>query len=224
MKKELINNMKRAAARKAVDYLGSDIILGVGSGSTVGFFIEELEFVKHKIKGAVASSLDTKRRLLELGIDVFDLNSVNGIDVYVDGADEINKHLQMIKGGGAALTREKICASAANKFICIADRTKYVDVLGKFDLPIEVLEVSRSFVAREIIKIGGIPIYRQHVVTDNGNQIIDIKGLEMLDPLALEFKLNNIAGVVENGIFANRKADLLLLAKDKNDVTEIYTS
>ena len=208
------NTLKQEAAESALKYVEYDTIVGVGSGTTVGFFIDALASMKHKIKGAVSASDVSSAHLRKNGIEVFDLNSVSDIPFYIDGADEINHHLQMIKGGGAALTREKIVAAVAKKFVCIADISKKVDVLGKFPLPIEVIPMARSYVAREIVKLGGDPDYRQGVITDNGNIILDVYNLKITDPVALEIKLNNIAGIVTNGLFAQRRADILLLATD----------
>ena len=185
------NTLKKQVAEAALEYVKFDSIVGVGSGTTVGCFIDALATVKNKIKGAVAASEESTERLRNNRIEVFDLNSVNEIHFYIDGADEINPHLQMIKGGGAALTREKITAAVAKKFVCIVDSSKQVDVLGKFPLPIEVIPTARSYVAREIVKIGGDPDYRQGVVTDNGNVILDIYNLKILDPVELETKLND---------------------------------
>lgn len=212
------NAIKQAAARAAVQYVVPDVILGVGTGSTVNYFIDELAAIKNKILGAVATSKETETRLKKLGIDVVDLNSVNSLPVYIDGADEINPQLQMIKGGGAALTREKITAAVATKFICIADNTKNVKILGTFPLPIEVIPMARSYVARELVKLGGSPVYREGVITDNGNQILDVWNLQILEPIKLEQTLNNISGIVTNGLFALRPADLLLLATGENTV------
>lgn len=206
--------LKKAAAKAALDYIEHGMVIGVGSGSTVHYFIEELKSVKGKIEAAVASSLETEKRLKALSIPVWDLNSVNELAIYVDGADEINSANQMIKGGGGALTREKIVAAVAKKFICITDQTKKVDLLGGFPVAIEVIPMARSYVAREMVKLGGDPVYRQGFVTDNGNVILDIHNLKILDPGAMEEKINNIVGVVSNGIFARRAADILLLATD----------
>ncbi|MDH5600989.1 MAG: ribose-5-phosphate isomerase RpiA, partial [Gammaproteobacteria bacterium] len=187
-------------------------IVGVGTGSTANFFIDELATIKHKIEGTVASSEASAERLKGHGIEVFDLNSVSEISVYVDGADESNKYLHLIKGGGGALTREKIVAAASDKFVCIADESKLVDVMGKFPLPIEVIPMARSLVAREIIKkIGGEPVLREGFTTDNGNIILDVHNLEIMEPTKMEQILNNITGVVTNGLFAIRPADVLLL-------------
>ena len=186
-------------------------IIGVGTGSTANFFIEELAKVKHKIDGAVASSEATALRLRNHGIEVFDLNSVDRLDIYVDGADEITEHMHMIKGGGGALTREKIVAAVAKQFICICDETKLVPVLGKFPLPVEVLPMAKSHVARELMKLGGQPQLRDFK-TDNGNIILDVHGLSIVDPVAMEAQINQIVGVVTNGLFAARPANVLLLA------------
>ncbi len=204
------NQKKRAAAEAALEFVERDSIVGVGTGSTVNFFIDALESKKDDIAGAVSSSDASTQRLQKLGIEVFDLNSVNVLDIYVDGADEITEHKHMIKGGGAALTREKIVAAVAKTFICIIDDTKHVPILGKFPLPVEVIPMARSYVAREIVKLGGDPAYRQGVVTDNGNVILDVHNLEILNPIELEKILNNIVGVVTNGLFANRCADFVL--------------
>lgn len=204
------DELKQQVARAAVEYVKGGII-GVGTGSTANFFIEELAKVKHKIDGAVASSEATAQRLRAHGIEVFDLNSVDGMDIYVDGADEITEHMHMIKGGGGALTREKIVAAVAKQFICICDESKYVPVLGKFPLPVEVLPMAKSYVARELVKLGGQPALRDFK-TDNGNVIIDVHGLIITDPIAMETKINQIVGVVTNGLFAARPANILLLA------------
>lgn len=205
--------LKKKAAQAALAYLkGWDIVLGVGSGSTVNCFIDALISVKSHIEVAVASSEETARRLKALNIPVVSLNDVGHIDVYVDGADEINAHLQMIKGGGAALTREKIVAQAAKQFVCIADQSKLVDCLGKFPLPVEVIPMARSAVARAIRQLGGAPAYREGVVTDNGNVILDVYGLTITNAVELEKQLNNIPGIVTNGIFAIKPANILLLA------------
>lgn len=206
------NELKQQAAHAALAYVEFDSVLGIGSGTTVDFFIDELANIKHKIKGAVAASKASSEHLRHLGINVLDLNNVSDIPVYIDGADEINLHLQMIKGGGGALTGEKILAAVAKRFICIADNSKKVDVLGEFPVPIEVVPMARSYVAREIVKLGGNPNYRQGVVTDNGNVILDVYHLNILDAVKLEMQLNNIAGVVTNGLFAHRPANVLLLA------------
>jgi len=209
------DELKRAVARAAFEHVESllenDTIVGVGTGSTANFFIEELGKISHKLNGTVASSDESARRLQEHNIPVFDLNSVGEVSVYVDGADETNDHLQLIKGGGGALTREKIIAAASKEFVCIADDSKLVKTLGKFPLPVEVIPMARSYVARQIVKLGGDPVYRESCVTDNSNNILDIFNLEILDPMKLEYDLNQITGVVANGLFANRRADRLLL-------------
>ncbi|MBN1684713.1 MAG: ribose-5-phosphate isomerase RpiA [Gammaproteobacteria bacterium] len=207
----LKDQMKQNAARAALDFIVPGTVIGIGSGSTVNFFIENLASRKDSIKGAISSSKESSRRLEALGIAVLDLNGVDEIPIYVDGADEINEHFQMIKGGGGALTSEKIVASVAKKFVCIADRAKSVKLLGKFPVAIEVIPMARSYVAREVVKLGGMPVYRQGFVTDHGNVILDVHYLNLLDPPKLEAALNNIAGVVENGIFAKRCADVLIL-------------
>jgi len=215
------DEMKKAAAIKALEFIENDTIVGVGTGSTVNFFIDALASMKDKITGAVSSSEESTKRLKAHGIEVFDLNSVDVLDVYIDGADEITQHMAMIKGGGAALTREKIVAAVAKKFICIADNSKQVKVLGNFPLPVEVIPMARSYVARELVKLGGDPVYRQGVITDNGNVILDVYNLEILDPKALETQINAIVGVVTNGLFALRGADILVLgSKDGIQVTQ----
>lgn len=205
------DEQKRAVAQAAIQYIPVGSVVGVGTGSTANYFIEELAKIKHKIEGAVASSEATAQRLKGHGIEVIDLNSVNVLPVYVDGTDEVTEHLAMIKGGGGALTREKIVAAVAKKFICIADQSKLVKILGKFPLPVEVIPMARSYVAREITRLGGQPALRQGVITDNGNVILDIYGLQILNPVELETTLNHITGVVTNGLFARRGADVLLL-------------
>jgi ribose 5-phosphate isomerase A len=208
------DDKKKSAAEAAIKYIEPNSIVGVGTGSTVVHFINALASIKHDIAGAVSSSDDSTKRLKALGIEVFDLNSVNKLDVYVDGADEITEHKHMIKGGGAALTREKIIAAVANKFICIIDDSKQVPVLGNFPLPIEVIPMARSYVAREIVKLDCDPEYREGVVTDNGNVILDIHNLKILNPVELERQLNAIVGVVTNGLFAHRGADVVLVGTD----------
>ena len=212
------DELKQAVARAAFEHVESlledDTIIGVGTGSTANFFIEELGKISHKLNGTVASSDESARRLQKHNIPVFDLNSVGEVSVYVDGADETNNHLQLIKGGGGALTREKIIAAASEEFVCIADDSKLVKTLGKFPLPVEVIPMARSYVARQIVKLGGDPVYRENCVTDNSNHILDIFNLEILDPRKLEYDLNQITGVVANGLFANRRADRLLLGTD----------
>jgi ribose 5-phosphate isomerase A len=206
------DELKELVAREALKYV-QDAIVGVGSGSTVFKFIDALATIKHKIDGAVAASEASAERLKKHGIRVFDLNSVNELPVYIDGADEINEHLHMIKGGGGALTREKITAAVARKFVCICDASKLVPVLGRFPLPVEVIPMARSYVGREIVKMGGQPQLRENFTTDNGNVILDCHNLELLNPVRVEGDLNQIAGVVTNGIFARRPADVLLLAE-----------
>ena len=205
------DEQKRAAAQAAIQYVPAGCVVGVGTGSTANHFIDELAKIKHKIEGAVASSGATAQRLKGHGIEVIDLNSVDVLPVYIDGTDEITEHLAMIKGGGGALTREKIVAAVAKKFICIADQSKLVKVLGKFPLPVEVIPMARSYVAREITRLGGQPVLRQGFTTDNGNIILDVHGLQILNPVELETTLNHITGVVTNGLFAKRGADVLLL-------------
>ncbi len=203
--------LKRAVAEAAIAYVQPGEILGVGTGSTANAFIDALSSVKGRVKAAVASSESTRQRLQAIGIEVVDLNQVDRISVYVDGADEITPALAMIKGGGGALTREKIVAALADKFICIADASKWVTTLGTFPLPIEVIPMARSMIARELVKMGGSPVYRTGFVTDNGNVILDTYGLHISDPIELEQRLNNLTGVVTNGLFAARPADVLLL-------------
>jgi len=205
------DEMKKAVARAALEYVKADTIVGVGTGSTANHFIDFLAEVKHKIKGTVASSEASAARLRKHGIEVFDLNEVSDIAVYVDGADETNHHRHLVKGGGGALTREKIVAAASRQFVCIVDQTKVVDVLGKFPLPVEVIPMARSYVARQLVKLGGRPVLRDGFTTDNGNVILDVHDLKILNPVELEGKLNNIVGVVTNGLFAIRPADVLLL-------------
>jgi ribose 5-phosphate isomerase A len=206
---------KNAAAQAAMQYIEDDMIVGVGTGSTVNFFIDMLAQMKHRIEGAVASSDATAQRLKGHGIPTLDLNSVNELHVYVDGADEATRHLHLIKGGGGALTREKIVAAVSRQFVCIIDDSKLVDILGAFPLPVEVIPMARSYVAREIVKLGGQPMLREGFTTDNGNVILDVQNLKILDPVELEGKFNGITGVVSNGIFARRPADILLVADDK---------
>ena len=209
------DNLKKAAARQAFEYVESllenDSIVGIGTGSTANFFIKELGAIAQKIEGTVASSEESAKRLKELNIPVFDLNSVGEVFVYVDGADESNEYLQLIKGGGAALTREKIIAAAATEFLCIADESKLVSILGTFPLPVEVIPMARSYVGRQIVKLGGDQVFRENCVTDNGNHILDIFNLEILDPRKLENELNQITGLVTSGLFAKRPADRLFL-------------
>jgi ribose 5-phosphate isomerase A len=207
------DELKRRVAEAALKYT-QDGVIGVGSGSTVNAFIDCLATIKHKIDGAVAASEASAERLKKHGIRVFDLNSVDDLAVYVDGADEVTEHLYMIKGGGGALTREKIVAAVAKKFVCICDASKLVPVLGRFPLPLEVIPMARSYVGREMLRRGCQPVLRENTKTDNGNLILDCHGLTLLDPPALEAELNNIAGVVSNGIFARRPADVLLLGRE----------
>jgi ribose 5-phosphate isomerase A len=206
------DQLKQQAAHQALDYVETGSIVGVGTGSTVNFFIDALATIKHKIEGAVSSSEASTKRLRAHGIDVLDLNGVGTLPVYIDGADETNAHLQLIKGGGGALTREKIIAHLAKTFVCVADETKLVPRLGKFPLPIEVIPMARSMIAREIVKRGGQPVYRDGYVTDNGNQILDIHNMDIMEPAKLEADLNNIPGIVTVGLFALRPADILILA------------
>ncbi|MFP4611545.1 MAG: ribose-5-phosphate isomerase RpiA [Thiohalophilus sp.] len=205
------DELKQLVAQAAIEYVVPGTIIGVGTGSTANLFIDELARIKGKIDGTVASSVASAERLKGHGIPVYDLNAVDGISVYVDGADEANEHLQLIKGGGGALTREKIVAAASEKFVCIADESKLVGVLGAFPLPVEVIPMARSLVARQIVKLGGEPVLRQDFTTDNGNIILDVHNLEIMEAVKLEQTLNNIAGVVTNGLFAMRPADVLLL-------------
>jgi ribose 5-phosphate isomerase A len=205
---------KQAVAAAAMDYIQDDMIVGVGTGSTVNFFIDSLAEVKHRIEGAVASSEATAQRLRERHIPVLDLNSVAELPVYVDGADEATRHLHLIKGGGGALTREKITAAVSRQFVCIVDDSKLVDVLGGFPLPVEVIPMARSYVARQLVKLGGQPELRKDFVTDNGGVILDVHNLKILDPVELEGRLNDITGVVSNGLFARRPADILLVADE----------
>ncbi|AXS80896.1 ribose-5-phosphate isomerase RpiA [Dechloromonas sp. HYN0024] len=209
------DELKQAVAQAAADYVAKTApagsIIGVGTGSTANFFIDALAPLKDQYKGAVASSEATRKRLEGHGITVFDLNDVTDIPVYVDGADEIDAGLNMIKGGGGALTREKIVAAVAREFVCICDGSKLVDTMGKFPLPVEVIPMSRAYVARELTKLGGTPVLRDGFVTDNGNLILDVKGLSITDPKGLEAQINQITGVVTNGLFAVRPANLLLL-------------
>lgn len=209
------DQLKQAVARAAVEYitpmLEADTIVGVGTGSTANYFIDFLAETKGLFDGTVASSEASAERLKSHGIPVYDLNAVDGIRVYVDGADETNPLLQLIKGGGAALTREKIVAACSEEFVCIADESKWVEVLGNFPLPVEVIPMARSYVAREIVKLGGDPVYREGVTTDNGNVILDVHNMQIATPLQLEAAINNITGVVTNGLFAARPADILLL-------------
>ena len=206
------DELKKAVAKAAIAHVPEDCIVGVGTGSTANFFIAELAGIKGRLQGAVASSEATAARLKAAGIRVFELNAVDDLPVYVDGADEVTRHLHMIKGGGGALTREKIVAAVARKFVCIADESKLKDVLGAYPLPVEVIPMARSHVARELVKLGGLPELRQGFTTDNGNIILDVRGLAIVNPVTLEGEINQIVGVVANGLFARRGADVLLLA------------
>lgn len=208
------DEMKQAAARAALDYVEAGSIIGVGTGSTANHFIDALAKVKARIEGAVASSNATAERLKQAGIRVLELNDTGELPLYVDGADEATRHLHLIKGGGGALTREKIIAAASRKFVCIADQSKLVDVLGRFPLPVEVIPMARSYVARQLVKLGGQPVWRQGFVTDNGNVILDVHHLKILNPVELEERLDHVAGVVTNGLFARRPADVLLLGTE----------
>ena len=205
------DEMKQAVARAALEHVVVDTIIGIGTGSTANFFIDALAEIKGKIKGTVASSEASAARLRGHGVPVFDLNSVDEMSVYIDGADETNRYAHLVKGGGGALTREKIVAAVAKKFVCIVDESKVVDVLGAFPLPVEVIPMARSYVARELVKLGGEPVYREGFVTDNGNVILDVHNLRIMNPVELEQKLNNITGVVTNGLFALRPADVVLV-------------
>lgn len=207
------NELKQKAALAALEYVREQEVIGVGTGSTVNFFIDALSAIRADLRGAVSSSEASSRRLREIGIPVLDLNEVNGVPVYVDGADEANNLRELIKGGGGALTREKIIAAASEKFVCIVDQSKMVTALGAFPLPIEVIPMARSYVAREIVRLGGRPGLREGFISDNGNQILDVRGLDCSRPVALEQRINNIAGVVTVGLFAQRPADVLLVAQ-----------
>lgn len=209
------DEIKQAVAKAALEYVQAGTVIGVGTGSTANFFIDALATIKHKIEGAVASSVATANRLKGHGILVLELNETGDLPLYVDGADEATQHLHLIKGGGGALTREKIVAAASKKFVCIADESKLVGVLGEFPLPIEVIPMARSFVARQLVKLGGTPVLRENFTTDNGNVILDVRGLQILEPAKLEATLNNIPGIVTNGLFAIRPADVLLLGSEK---------
>lgn len=213
------DELKKAAAWAALKYVEKGSIVGVGTGSTVNHFIDALGSVCEDIKGAVSSSIESTKRLEALGIEVFDLNSVAQLDIYVDGADEIDGNNNMIKGGGAALTREKVVSAVAKKFVCIIDDTKSVKVLGDFPLPVEVIPMARSYVGRELVKLGGDPVYREGVVTDNGNMILDVYNMQITDPKALEIAINAIAGVVTNGLFATRGADIVLTGTQNGVIT-----
>lgn len=207
--------LKQKAAQKAIEWVQPNTIVGVGTGSTVAFFIEELAKMKHDIEGAVSSSEDSTAKLKAAGIPVYELNAVGDIPLYVDGADEVNELKQLIKGGGAALTREKVIAGAAKQFVCIVDSSKEVEVLGKFPLPVEVIPMARSFVARKIAKMGYQPMWRDGVITDNGNEIIDVHHMQIAEPHKMETTLNEIPGVVTVGLFAHRKADVVIVAGEE---------
>ena len=206
------DELKKASAEAALEYVESGMIVGVGTGSTANYFIDGLARIKGKLEGTVASSEASADRLRGNGIPVLDLNSAGDLQLYVDGADETTRHLHLIKGGGGALTREKIVAAASDKFVCIADDSKLVDVLGAFPLPIEVIPMARSYVARQIVKLGGQPVLREGFTTDNGNVILDVQNMKILDPVELETALDHITGVVTNGLFARRGADVFLMA------------
>ncbi|MDF2154102.1 ribose-5-phosphate isomerase RpiA [Vibrio sp. CAU 1672] len=214
------DEMKKAAGWAALKYVEKGSIVGVGTGSTVNHFIDALGSIKDDIKGAVSSSIASTERLQELGIEVYECNDVAKLDVYVDGADEINPTREMIKGGGAALTREKIVAAISDKFVCIIDDTKLVDVLGQYPLPVEVIPMARSYVARELVKLGGDPAYREGVITDNGNVILDVHNLRITNPKELEDKINGITGVVTVGLFAHRGADVVITGTPEGAVIE----
>ncbi|MCI4236095.1 ribose-5-phosphate isomerase RpiA [Dickeya dianthicola] len=205
------DELKKAVGWAALDYVRPGTIVGVGTGSTAAHFIDALGSIKHQIDGAVSSSDASTAKLKSLGIPVFDCNDVDVLDIYVDGADEINPYMQMIKGGGAALTREKIVAAIARQFVCIVDASKQVDVLGRFPLPVEVIPMARAYVARELVKLGGQPVYRDGVITDNGNIILDVHNMDLSDAAAMENRINSLAGVVTVGLFANRGADVALV-------------
>jgi len=208
------DEQKHLVAREAIRYVVDDAYIGVGSGSTANFFIDELAKIKHRIKGTVASSIKTAERLKGHGIPVLELTAIDMLPVYIDGADEVTEHGAMIKGGGGALTREKIVAAVARKFVCIVDQSKLVGVLGKYPLPVEVIPMARGYVAHELVKLGGQPTLREHFLTDNGNIILDVEELRILNPADLEAKINNIAGTVTNGLFARRGADVILIGTD----------
>jgi len=204
-------NGKLAAARAALQFIEEEMIVGIGTGSTVNHLIDEIASRRLRLRGAVSSSEASTARLRAAGIEVLDLNRTGDLELYIDGADETDAHRRLIKGGGAALTREKIVAAASRRFVCIVDESKQVDVLGRFPLPVEVIPMARSYVARQLVKLGGQPVWRENVLTDNGNQILDVHGLRILDPPALESAINDIAGVVTVGLFAKRAADVVLI-------------
>jgi ribose 5-phosphate isomerase A len=205
---------KQLAAEAALEFVSDDMIVGVGTGSTVNYFIDALAAQKLRIQGAVSSSEASTARLKKHGIEVLDLNSVGDLPIYIDGADETDEHLRLIKGGGGALTREKIIAAASKRFVCVVDDTKLVNVLGKFPLPVEVIPMSRSYVARQLVKLGGQPVLREGFITDNGNTILDVHHLTILDPVKLETEINQITGVVTVGLFARRPADVLIIGSN----------
>lgn len=209
-----IHSGKKAAALAALNYLEEGMLVGVGTGSTVNYFIDALASWRDRLQGAVSSSEASTARLRAIGIEVIDLNRAGNLALYVDGADEVDPHRRLIKGGGGALTREKIVAAASRRFVCIVDPSKQVEVLGQFPLPIEVIPMARSYVARRMVGIGGHPVWRENLITDNGNQIIDVHGLSITDPLTLESTLNDIPGVVTVGLFAHRKADVVLIGRE----------
>jgi len=213
------DEMKQAVARAALEHVVPNTIIGIGTGSTANYFIDYLAEIKGKIEGTVASSEASAERLKGHGIPVLNLNDVSEISVYIDGADETNHHAHLVKGGGGALTREKIVAAVSKQFVCIVDSTKVVDVLGAFPLPVEVIPMARSYVARELVKLGGEPVYREGFVTDNGNVILDVHNLQIMNPVELEQKLNNITGVVTNGLFAMRPADVVLVGSESGVTT-----
>lgn len=213
--------LKRKAAIAALKYIQDDMIVGIGTGSTVNYLIEELSAIKHRIEGCVASSIATEKRLRAAGIPVIELNVAGKIPLYIDGADEVNAQREMIKGGGGALTREKIIASASAEFICIVDGSKIVNRLGQFPIAVEVIPMARSFVAREIVKLGGSPAYREGFLTDNGHIILDIHNLEIQVPILIEEAINKIPGVVENGVFAARTADHVIIAESTGEIRTI---
>ncbi|GGI87441.1 ribose-5-phosphate isomerase RpiA [Legionella impletisoli] len=210
-----MNDLKAKVAKAAIQYIDDNMIVGVGTGSTVNYFIQELAAIKHRIDAAVASSVATENKLRELGISVIDLNVASEVPIYVDGADEVNYRYEMIKGGGGALTREKIVASVAQQFICIVDESKVVKQLGSFPIAVEVIPMARSFVARELVKLGGDPVYREGFVTDNGNILLDVYEINLNSPKDVERAINLIPGVVENGLFAERRADKVLIANQE---------
>ncbi len=210
---------KKRVAQAAIEHVQTGTVIGVGTGSTANYFIDALAQIRHRIDGAVASSEATAQRLKSHGIPVLDLNGVDTVSVYIDGADEATRHRQLVKGGGGALTREKILAAVAKEFVCIVDESKLVDVLGRFPLPIEVVPMARSYVARELRALGGNPYWRDGFVTDNGNVILDIHNLEILEPVKIESEINQIAGVVTNGLFARRPADIILIGSDDGVTT-----